>query len=247
MGKRILALDIGNTRIKWGLAEASAWIEGGATEHNLVEKLLLEWDRLPAPDKIIGSNVAGETRIAILTKYWRARGLEISWIKPGVMSCGVTNNYEQPEQLGTDRWAALIGAWHKARLPCLVVSAGTAMTIDMLDEQGRFMGGQILPGRRLMQECLVKGAHALAAETGQVKECPLNTADAMATGIANALVSPIESAFHRLESWTRTKPACLIAGGDAAWLAGQLKIACRVEAGLVLDGLLKMSEEEIQS
>lgn len=247
MGKRILALDVGNTRIKWGLADASAWIESGAIEHHFSERLQHDWDRLLAPDKIIGSNVAGENQIVGLTEYWRNRGLEITWIKSSVMSCGVTSNYEQPAQLGTDRWAALIGAWHKERRPCLVASAGTAMTIDMLDAQGRFMGGQILPGRRLMQECLVAGTHALAAETGQVKEYPLNTADATATGIANALVSPIESAFHRLESRTRAKPACLIAGGDAAWLAGQLNIACQVEAGLVLDGLLIMAEEEIQS
>lgn len=246
MGRRILALDVGNTRIKWGVAEASAWVESGAAEHDLVKKLLLEWDRLPTPDKIIGGNVAGETRIATLTNYWHARGHEISWIKPGVMSCGVVNNYEQPEQLGTDRWAALIGAWYKEQRPCLVVSAGTAMTMDMLDARGRFIGGQILPGKRLMLESLVSGTHALEAVAGQVKECPLNTADAMASGVAGALASSIESSFHRLESWAGSEPACLITGGDADWLARQLKIACRVEAGLVLDGLLKISEEEIQ-
>lgn len=247
MGKRILALDVGNTRIKWGLAEAPVWVESGATEHNLVEKLLLEWDHLPALDKIIGSNVASETRIATLTNYWHTRGHEISWIKPCVMSCGVVNNYEQPAQLGTDRWAALIGAWHKEQRPCLVVSAGTAMTIDMLDAQGRFIGGQILPGKQLMMESLVSGTHALEAVAGQVKEFPLKTADAMTTGIAGALTSSIELSFHRLELWAGIGPSCLITGGDADWLARQMKIACRVESGLVLDGLLKMSEEEIQS
>lgn len=247
MGKRVLALDVGNSRIKWGLAEALAWAESGAIEHQIVEKLLLEWDRMPTPDKIIGCNVAGESRITSLSKYWRDRGHEISWVKSSAMSCGVVNKYEQAGQLGADRWAALIGAWHKVQRPCLVVSAGTAMTVDVLDARGRFIGGQILPGRRLMQESLVSGTHALTAETGQVKEYPLNTADAMATGIAHALVSPIESAFHRLESWARSEPACLITGGDADWLARQLQIACRVEARLVLDGLLKMAEEETQS
>ena len=247
MSKRILALDIGNTRIKWGMVEALAWNDSGAIEHHQVKKLLLEWDRLPTPDKVIGCNVAGESRIISLEKYWRTRGLEISWVKSSAMSCGVINKYERPEQLGADRWAALIGAWNKVQRTCLVLSAGTAMTIDMLDAQGRFIGGQILPGRRLMQESLISRTHALEAEVGQVKECPLNTADAMASGIAGALVLPIESAFSRLESWTGSEPACLITGGDADWLAGQLQIVCRVEARLVLDGLLKMAEEEIQS
>lgn len=247
MSKWVLTLDIGNTRIKWGISDALAWIDSDAIEHHHVKKLLPEWDRLPTPDKVIGCNVAGESQIVGLAQYWRTRGLEISWVKSSAMSCGVANQYEQPGQLGADRWAALIGAWNKVHRPCLVVSAGTAMTIDMLDAKGRFIGGQILPGKRLMQESLVSRTHALEAEVGQVKECPLNTADAMASGIAGSLVLPIESAFRRLESWAGSEPACLITGGDADWLAGQLQIECRVEGRLVLDGLLKMAEEENQS
>lgn len=247
MGRRVLALDVGNSRIKWGLSNAQTWIEGGVIEGHLTDRLPLEWDRLPVPDIVIGCNVAGESRIVSLSRYWHDRGLKITWIKSSAMSCGVVNKYEQPEQLGADRWAALISAWHKVQGPCLVVSAGTAMTIDMLDAQGQFIGGQILPGRRLMQASLAAGTHALTAvPAGQVTACPLNTADAVTSGIAGALVSSIESAFHRLESRTGSEPVCLLTGGDAGWLARQMKIAFRIEEKLILDGLLKLAEEDIE-
>jgi type III pantothenate kinase len=196
------------------------------------------------PDRVIGCNVAGESWASQLTVYWRRREVAVTWIHASAQSCGVSNRYEQPDQLGTDRWAALIGAWSKIQGPCLVVSAGTAMTIDALDDQGRFIGGHILPGRRLMRESLVAGTHALTNGGGMVKDFPRNTADAMASGIANALASSIETAFHRLESVATRKPICLVTGGDAEWLAGLLHVESEIEPKLVLAGLLKMAEEE---
>jgi type III pantothenate kinase len=247
MGKRILVLDAGNSRIKWGLAEASEWVDSGVAVNNMQGQLVSAWNRLPDPDRIMGSNVAGESQIAAIAKYWHKRGIGVTWIQSSAESCGVVNNYEQPNQLGSDRWAALIGAWSKVRRTCLVVSAGTALTIDMLDDQGNFVGGRILPGKRLMHECLISGTHALHDETGQVKDYPLNTADAMATGIANAHVSSIESAFRLLETQAVNKPVCLITGGDSDWLVRQLRIPSIVEPGLVLDGVLKIAEEENRS
>lgn len=247
MVRQVLALDVGNSRIKWGLSNAQTWIENGVIDGHLTDRFPQEWDRMPMPDIVIGCNVAGESRIAGLSKYWHDRGLKVTWIKSGAGSCGVINRYEQPEQLGADRWAALIGAWHKVQGPSLVVSAGTAMTIDMLDAQGQFIGGQILPGRRLMQESLAAGTHALTAvPAGRVTTYPLNTADAVTSGIASALASSVESAFHRLESRTGSEPVCLLTGGDADWLARQMKVAFCIEETLILDGLLKLAEKDIE-
>ena len=68
--------------------------------------------------------------------------------------CGVRNGYAKPAQLGSDRWAALIAAWHLVQRKCLVVDSGTATTIDTLSGQGEFVGGLILPGVELMQRSL---------------------------------------------------------------------------------------------
>lgn len=244
MSRQVLALDVGNTRTKWGLADQSGWVAYGAAAHSAQEELLTSWERLQNPGRIIGCNVAGAMRASPMAAYWRKRGVAVTWIHAGARSCGVSSLYEQPDQLGADRWAALIGAWSKIHGPCLVVSGGTAMTIDALDDQGRFIGGHILPGRRLMLESLIAGTHVLANGGGLVKDFPRNTADAMASGIANALAFSIEKALHRLESVAETQPVCLLTGGDADWLAGLLHVKSVIEPKLVLAGLIKMAEEE---
>jgi type III pantothenate kinase len=244
MSRRVLALDVGNTRTKWGLGDQSGWIADGTAAHSAQAELLTAWNRLHNPDRIIGCNVAGETRVSELVAYWRKRGMAITWMHSSARSCGVSSQYEQPDQLGADRWAALIGAWSKIQGPCLVVSAGTAMTIDALDDQGRFLGGHILPGRRLMLESLIAGTHALMSGGGLVKDFPRNTADAVASGIAIALASSIEKAFHRLESVAANKPICVVTGGDADWLVGLLHVESLIEPKLVLAGVMKMAEEE---
>jgi type III pantothenate kinase len=244
MMKQVLVLDIGNSRIKWGLAGSSGWIDSDAGSNNEIESLFSQWRHLNNPWKIVGSNVASTKVADKVESYWHERGIGLKWIQPSEAACGVTNRYERPELLGTDRWAALIGAWHRTERSCLVVAAGTAMTIDMLNDKGEFMGGQILPGRKLMLGSLVSGTHALQDHPGQVRTLPRNTADAMATGIANALVSSIENVYRQMRASSGDSPACLITGGDAKWLHEHLNIDARIEPMLVLDGLLRIAEEE---
>lgn len=271
-----LLLDIGNTRVKWARVRVNAkdqksalWLAEGACAHHLLGDLLREWDSQPRknmPDRVFGANVAGSLAAARIETCWQQRGVSLLWAQTQAACCGVTNTYEQPEQLGVDRWAALVGAWSKLHSACLVVSAGTALTIDTLDAQGNFQGGMILPGRRLMQTSLAGGTHALTATTtttvGQVTNTPRNTFDAIASGIAAALAAPVREAYARLADLAatvpnKTSPTCVLTGGDARWLSGQLGIGCSIAPGLVfapelilaaprlvLEGLLEMALEE---
>jgi type III pantothenate kinase len=105
------------------------------------------------------------------------------WVVPGARQAGVSNGYEHPSRLGADRWVAMIGArWHVlsrgASRPALVVMVGTAVTVDALDTDGRFLGGLILPGFGLMLKALEMGTAGLKVPTGEVVEFPTNTSDA---------------------------------------------------------------------
>lgn len=244
MISQVLALDVGNSRLKWGVSGPSGWIESGAESIAESKRLLEQWEELRDPLQIVGSNVAGNRVAEELAKYWKNRGLAVYWIQTSASCCGVINNYENAGQLGTDRWAALIGAWNKTKRECLVVSAGTAMTLDMLDGRGEFIGGQILPGRKLMITALVSGTQALKDQSGDVKRFPLNTSDAMASGVATALISSIEAAYHQLHTHCGVEPACLVTGGDAEWLIDCLSIEAQMEPMLVLDGLLRIADKE---
>jgi type III pantothenate kinase len=249
-----LLLDIGNTRVKWALVQPSlaqgiapVWLAEGACLHDRAGALAGEWAGLPLPARVFGANVAGEQAVVPISDYWQQRGVAITWLRPQDGCCGVKNTYDQPGQLGADRWVALVGAWRRQREACLVISAGTAMTIDILDAQGTFQGGMILPGRRLMLDSLMAGTHALTAQSGHVVQAPKNTADAMASGIAAALTAPIHETFARQAATCPTLPACLVTGGDAEWLVGQLAIRCTIAPRLILEGLLEIALEETRT
>lgn len=244
MNGTILLLDIGNSRVKWALANHAEWLAEGVSPHGESDSLLQEWDRFPAPEKAIASNVAGQEPARLFSAYWQTRSVPLHWIQSSPASSGVRNLYDQPRQLGSDRWAALIGAWARVHDACLVVSAGTAVTVDALNAQGEFMGGLILPGKRLMLESLDAGTHALEDATGQVTDFPRNTADAINSGLATALASTVETALQRLVSAGAKSPACILTGGDADWLARQLQIGVIIAPRLVLEGLLVMARED---
>lgn len=244
MNGTILLLDIGNSRVKWALANHAEWLAEGISPRGESDSLLQEWDRFPAPEKIIASNVAGQAPAQLFSAYWQARNVPLHWARPSPASSGVRNLYDQPQQLGSDRWAALIGAWDRVHDACLVVSAGTAVTVDALNAQGEFMGGLILPGKRLMLESLDAGTHALANVAGQVTDFPRNTADAINSGVASALAGAVQTAWQRLVSTSAKSPACILTGGDADWLANQLQIGVIIAPRLVLEGLLAMARED---
>ena len=140
---------------------------------------------------MLGCFVAGEGVQAPRRGATRDLGpIEPRWVVSSAHAGGVTNGYEHPNRLGVDRWVALIGARHRvlargAPRPALVVMVGTAVTVDALDETGRFLGGLILPGFGLMLRALEMGTAGLKAPTGDVVDFPTNTSDALMSGGAD--------------------------------------------------------------
>ena len=200
----ILAIDCGNTRVKWGLREeglcepqqpGSAWRALGAVPLADIARLEADWSSLPVPTRIVIANVAGESaRKALLAPLSRWT-VEPRWASAQAAQCGVTNGYTEPGQLGVDRWAALVGARHLQRGACLVVNAGTATTVDMLSSQGMFRGGIILPGVELMQRALARNTAGLPLAQGRFAEEPRCTADAIESGCLHAQAGAIERMY----------------------------------------------------
>ena len=131
---------------------------------------------------------------------WRVTPI---WLTASAAACGVVNGYATPEQLGADRWAALVAARLRAHTtdlfpaPVVVVNAGTAVTIDTLDADGRFRGGVILPGLRLMLRALADHTSCLKSAPGTYQDDPVNTADALYSG-ADRCVMEAQAARERL-------------------------------------------------
>ena len=238
----ILAVDCGNSRLKWGLHDNGSWRRTGTVPVSGLARLEKSWKRLAPADKVVVANVAGPSARKRLETIFARRSMVPAWVKAKRHECGVTNGYGQAGQLGPDRWAALIGAWAILRGPCLVVTAGTATTVDFLRGDGRFVGGAILPGLELMKRSLARDTAGLRLARGCFSAEPRNTADAIETGCLLAQAGAIERAFATMEHGA----ACVLAGGAARRIARHLSIPVRLVDNLVLEGLVRIAEDAVK-
>lgn len=240
----ILAIDAGNSRIKWGVRDGQNWTARGSAPTGDPAHLVRDWGLLPVPDRILASNVAGVHVQEFITGVAGRWQRQVTWLVPGAERCGVRNRYRDPGQLGSDRWAALIAAWQRCGRSALVVNAGTAMTVDALSGDGEFLGGIIVPGLALMQQALAEHTAALGGYSGCFQEFPRETGDAIYSGAIHALAGAVQRVAVRLERTGQERPLCILSGGDCALLQPHLELPSEVVEGLVLEGLARVAETE---
>jgi type III pantothenate kinase len=238
---KLLAIDAGNTRVKWGLHDGTRWTEQGAIATPLAGELATQWSRFATPETVIVSNVAGDALAGVLTGVLAQIGAMPRWIASVRAQCGVTNGYDDPAQLGCDRWAALIGARRICAGACVVVTAGTALTVDALTAKGAFIGGLIVPGMDLMLRSLAAHTAGLAVARGNYSPFPRNTADAMVSGALDALCGAVERVAWRMAEEGEAAQFCVLSGGFAPELASRLNVPLKLVDNLVLEGLLTMA------
>lgn len=261
-----LLLDVGNTAVKWAHSDAhgnrfvGTGIELRAnTTLPLSDRLANAW-RLPRAKRAFGCSVSDHaTMEAIELAARTAAGIPVTWLKaqphfagsgPGY-GLALINAYRQPDQLGADRWHAMIAACAKFPGDSIVIaSSGTATTIECIradpNAASVFVGGVIAPGTDLMQESLARGTARLPdvryVIDGQVVPHPDNTDDAIVTGVFHAQAGLIERVTREfaaeLAAEGRPAPRLLLAGGRARPLLATLDERLRTSApGPVVAGV----------
>lgn len=236
----IVCLDSGNTRIKWGVHDGANWLAQGAVAHGEIEQLAALVSEWPQPDRVMLANVAGGDAAGRIRQQLAAWQPVFHNVRSSAQAGGVRNLYRHPERLGVDRWCALIGARTLLAAPAVVVMAGTATTIDTLDADGRFVGGDIVPGIGLMLRSLAQGTAGLPFAEGHYVPQPRCTDDAIVSGVLEAHAGAIERVFARLDGADR---CCLLSGGYAEQIAAVLHIPHRLVSNLPLEGLRRLAEE----
>jgi type III pantothenate kinase len=250
-----LAVDIGNTRLKWALYEkgepGAAMVTHGAVFLEAIDSLAERaWRDLEMPAKMLGSVVAGEGIRRRTEEQLELWDVEPRWVVSSAAAGGVTNGYDHPIRLGVDRWVAMIGARQRilargpAR-PALVIMVGTAVTVDALDTDGRFLGGLILPGFGLMLRALEMGTAGLKVPTGEVVDFPTNTSDALMSGGAHAIAGAIERMHRKLIEKTGQRPALIMSGGAAVKLDPITEMGFETVDTLIFDGLLELQSHKL--
>ena len=237
----LLLMDAGNTRVKWALAhddsEAGDWIASGALSHAELPQLAAQW-RGALPTRALLSNVAGEDvakQLEATLVDARVPRTALRWFHSQQACAGVINGYRDPAQLGCDRFASMIAARHRyPSQSLLVVTAGTATTVDALDASGRFIGGMILPGLGTMARSLaVNTAQLPAVDDATVDHVFAdNTQDAIISGCVHAQVGAIVHAQSQLPG-----ARCVLSGGAASYIAPHLPWPVDRIDNLVLLGL----------
>ena len=244
-----LLVDIGNSRLKWALADADNWRHGACLhDSDMRQALAREWSGISRPTLVVAANVGGNERARTLTDWVRDHwSLPVHFLVAVRTQLGVTNTYDEPVHLGSDRWAALIAARHIGDAAACVVDCGTAVTLDALALDGTFAGGVILPGVGIMRECLRARASGIRGVDGRDDSCfAHNTADGVSAGtlfgVAGAVARIIEEFRKSLGPTMRV----IFTGGDAVRvidrLAGSLSLPISHEPELVLKGLALVAE-----
>ncbi|MBL8447541.1 MAG: type III pantothenate kinase [Zoogloeaceae bacterium] len=234
-----LVIDAGNTRLKWGVRDGDLWLATGVADYDDLPALTRSLAQWPGLTGCFGVNVAGPAAAARIESALQPTGLAPVWLTAQAQGAGVRSRYTRPAQLGADRWAALVGAYGLQAGASLVVLAGTATTVDVLDGDGVFQGGLILPGFEMMRRSLAERTAGLGYFEGEAEDLPRNTADAIHAGCVFAQVGAIERMFGQIAA-TR-EGCCLLAGGAAEVIAAKLEIPFRIVPQLVLEGVARLS------
>jgi type III pantothenate kinase len=146
--------------------------------------------------------------------------------------------YDRPEQYGIDRALAALRAWNIFRNSCVVIDAGTAITVDAIDREGVVRGGYIFPGADVM-------THALASETGLPLVSPdmpcgdmgNSTQSCITCGIAGGIAGAVDALFARASETVGSFDRVVITGGGGEKLLSFLSFQVEFRPNLVLEGL----------
>ena len=229
--------DLGNTRLKYAHRDAGGQL--GAMD-SLGHHAGADFSELPQAVRgehaWISAVASPAIRAAVLAELG-PRFARISFARTAARCDGLRIAYAAPARLGVDRFLSMLAA-RPAGEPVLICGIGTALTLDLLDGQGRHHGGRIAPSPTLMRESLSARARQLPATGGDYVEFAGDTVDALASGCEGAALALIDHSRQAAARWLGTPPRLWLHGGGAAALLSRIHDA-ESRPRLVLEGLAR--------
>jgi type III pantothenate kinase len=224
-----IVVDVGNSRIKWGRVVPGGIGEMAAFPHDDTvgwKRQLVTWFSSPAQKWAVAG--VHPRQIERFRTWVEARHSEVTEITTDLLiedptRFGVRVDVDEPGRVGVDRLLTALAAIIRepADIPTAVINVGTAMTVDFVDKAGRFVGGAILPGPRLMARSLHD--HTAKLPSIDIAAYPrklvfgANTADAIAVGIAAAVIGAADQLVWDWATKCNPPPNVFITGGDSGY------------------------------
>lgn len=234
----LLLLDVGNSRLKWALADNGRFVAQGAVAHAGDPAAALATLPTLQASEIRIANVTGDEHAARIALVLLERyALAARYARSEAQCNGLRSAYAQAERLGVDRWLSMLALWGRGVAPFAVASAGTALTFDAVDADGQHLGGVIAPGLLTAQQAVLGATRFAAAGPDQHYGAGLgrDTEACVRQGALHAAAGLLER-LARQQATAR----CYLAGGDAAVLRPQLEGDWQLAPDLVLEGLMRL-------
>ncbi|NOZ10047.1 MAG: type III pantothenate kinase [Gammaproteobacteria bacterium] len=245
----MLLIDFGNSRLKWALGHGpDAWTsQGWFGADRLGLAMDEQWQSLCPPERVVMASVASDASTQQVVQW-----IDCHWsVAPLIVvaeaeTLGLHNSYQPSHRLGSDRWAAMLGARALASGGYCIVDCGTAVTVDGVNAGGEFLGGVIMPGLALARTALALGADGIDDEipTGGYGVQCRDTAAAVASGTLYGIAGGIDRVLTEFKS-DQADVELFITGGDAQTLAPVLTHQTQWVPDLVLRGLARIAEQHL--
>ena len=241
MGQKLLAFDVGNSRLKVAIFDGEEMVlreslQFVADWQALAQELKARFSQADRPDRCLIASVvrgAGEAIGRAVDSVWKLSSVVVDT----QMDLGINVAVPRPDYVGIDRLLEASEAFHIVRDCVVVVAFGSAITVDLVTDNGVFRGGAILPGLRM-------GLRSLHGETSLLPDVALETPlSALGTDTTSCIQSGViygsAGAVDRLcgELVPQGSFVLVLTGGDAEFMAPFIQTPCQIEPDLVLRGL----------
>lgn len=241
----LLTVDIGNTSIKLGVFEDNALLEEfrlasdkelSQDEYEILLKTLFKQYKI---DGCIIASVVEE-----LNEKFKGAVKNMFKIEPVFLTTesntGVTIKLQNPKEAGADRIANACAAYVNYEKPCIVIDFGTAISFDIVNAKGEFVGGVIAPGLRLQMNALNKFTSKLPKIDVAISPCAIgnNTTDAILSGVIRGTACMIDGLIKQCEEELGEKAVIVATGGYSGLISNYLsKPFDFINPTLTLEGL----------
>ena len=214
-----LLIDVGNSRCKYACVEDHRIKLRGALPLSHLDKMsdVVQRCGTVVPEVAYMISVANRsTNSSVADAVAQYFGHTPILLNKKMPVCGLRSNYEAT-QLGIDRVAVMVAAWRRLKQACIVADFGTAVTIDLIDDEGVHKGGVILPSNALMRSSLSQGTAQLSYfdDTSRAhRVLATNTEDAIVSGCGLTLTTSISHIVQQMRAqFTRDIPLLATGGG----------------------------------
>jgi type III pantothenate kinase len=244
MDINLLALDVGHGRVKLGVFEAGELVY---TNHaaadgpfeNVTGAIEEAWRRLADRGAEVAMSASNHGLAPAIEKAVVVTGAPAPQVVGRGIDLPIKVGTDEPEQTGVDRVLNVAAAYEQLKKACVVVDAGSAVTVDFCDDDGTFLGGCIAPGARLQAEAL----HRLAPQLPLVKPSPTDdafgrdTTSAVNAGIVRGIRGLVRDAVEAHALTLDTWPEVIATGGDARVLFDGWELVHAISPDLTLYGI----------